>query len=115
MSTQYDYNKAFNRVNRHKLWVKLHEMGITGLLWENIMATYKEVLETITMGDIKTMRQRLENGLRQGSVLSPILFALYLNELANNLEESNTGIDASVAGCGAVSYTHLTLPTICSV
>ena len=31
-ATQFDYNKAFNRVNRAKLWVKLHEMGITGLL-----------------------------------------------------------------------------------
>ena len=101
-STQYDYNKAFNRVNRSKLWLKMYNMGIKGKLWLNIMATYSHHLETINIGDITTEPQSLANGLRQGSILSPILFALYLNELAEMLEATRTGIDAGKAGCGMV-------------
>jgi hypothetical protein len=101
-STQYDYNKAFNRVNRSRLWLKMYKMGITGKLWLNIAATYSNHSETISIGDVTTDPQTLMNGLRQGSILSPILFALYLNELADMLEETQTGIDAGIAGCGKI-------------
>ena len=72
-STQYDLNKAFNRVSRPLLWLKLHKMGITGHLWQNLMATYSDHAEFVTMGDFVTELQSLANGVRQGSILSPIL------------------------------------------
>ena len=76
----------------------MYNMGIRGKLWLNIAATYSNHSETINIGDVTTDPQTLMNGLRQGSILSPILFALYLNELADMLEETQTGIDAGIAG-----------------
>ena len=49
-----DMNKAYNRVNRNKLWAILESMGITGNLLLNIMNTYKNAKEIIIIGNIKS-------------------------------------------------------------
>ena len=81
----------------------------------------------------KTQRFSIGNGTRQGSVLSPYLFSsCYLDDLLRKLRELDIGVHVGGLwfGCSAyaddlvllapnrdvsVSYTHLTLPTICSV
>ena len=74
-SLQVDLNKAYNRVKRTILWNKLANMGVGGKLWLAIQSTYKGAEDIIRVGDKTSAKFTLPNGLRQGSILSPILYS----------------------------------------
>jgi hypothetical protein len=90
-SAQIDMNKAYNRVNRTKLWGILKDIGVHGNLWANIMATYSHAFEQIIIGAQKSEKACLDRGLRQGSVLSPLLYIIYTSPLIISLLNSGTG------------------------
>ena len=50
-----------------------------------------------TLSKLRRMRQ-------QGSVLSPLLFVFYINELAERLEEELPGLDAVIAMIARTMY-----------
>jgi hypothetical protein len=68
-------------------------MNIKGALWHSLRNTFSSYTDTIYIGNKKSRRNQLRNGLRQGSVLSPLLFILYINPLINKLIQSNTGLE----------------------
>jgi hypothetical protein len=68
-------------------------MNIKGALWHSLRSTYSSYTDTICIGNKKSRRTQLKNGLRQGSALSPLLFILYINPLINKLIQSNTGLE----------------------
>ena len=92
-----DLNKAYNRVNREKLWTILWNKGIKGKLIKAIISTYSHCSETIMIGGKKSDSLNLVKGLRQGSVLSPTLFTIYVNPLIDRLVESDTGLNTNLA------------------
>ena len=56
-----------------------------------------------------------KNGVKQGSILSPVLFSVYLDKLLNALENHKTGCRIGRKFCGALAYADdLTLisPTV---
>ena len=62
---------------REGLWESLLVKGIGGKMWRVIKNLYREVGSCVRLGEEKTDWFRLEVGLRQGWILSPVLF-LYL-------------------------------------
>ena len=91
-AAQVDLNKAYNRVNRKLLWAKLMDMDVPIKLIEAIESTYTECKESIRIGANMGDPYTLLMGLRQGSVLSPILFILYTASLLDELNEHELGI-----------------------
>lgn len=87
-----DLNKAYNRVNREKLWTIMWHKGIRGRLLKAISGTYSHCTETIMIGGKHSDVLELTKGLRQGSVLSPTLVTIYVNPLIDGLTQSNTGL-----------------------
>ena len=88
-----DYAKAFDYVDHNKLWKLLKEMGIPDHLtasWEICMEVRKQQLE-LDMGT--TDRFQIEKGVREGCILSPCLFNLYIEYIMRN-----TGPDEAQAG-----------------
>ena len=69
---QIDMNKAYNRVCHKVLWSDLYEFGIRGKLLKAIISTYTNARDSIRIGEDITELFSLPNGLRQGSVLSPV-------------------------------------------
>ena len=70
-----DYSKAFDRINRNKLWSKLIGNGINGKILkvvQNINITAKSCLKHPT-GNLSNLFPCM-NGVRQGDNLSPLLF-----------------------------------------
>ena len=91
-SMQIYLNKAYNRVNRTILWVMLQQMQVGPLLILAIMSTYEVCEDTIMLGGTAFDAYSLLKGLRQGSVLSPLLFILYVTPLLLELNGTGTGI-----------------------
>jgi hypothetical protein len=83
----YDLAKAFDRVIRDALYVKLRRKGIKGrLLQAAIMATYSKSSIRVKIGAETSGDASFANGIKQGSVLSPILFVIFVDDLLDDLE-----------------------------
>ena len=95
ITLQIDMNKAYNRVDHQVLWLDLYELGIRGHLLKSIMSTYKTAQESIRIGGKESSQFTLPNGLRQGSVLSPVLYILYTIKLIRGLQATDTGMAAA--------------------
>ena len=83
-----DFRKAYDKVNRTLLFLKLQKMGIKGLFYENIKALYNPIsyLVKVRGGHLQPIPSRL--GLKQGCVLSPLLFNLYIDDMKNIFDAS---------------------------
>ena len=93
ITLQIDMNKAYNRVCRDVLWADLFEYGVRGRLLKAIVSSYESAKEAIKIGGMTSCIYTLLNGLRQGSVLSPVLYILYTVKLIRALKNTNTGFD----------------------
>ena len=87
-----DFKKAYNFINRDKLWKRLFESGISGKMLNAIMSLYKSVSSCVRVNSFKTEWFNVHSGLRQGCILSPLLFNLYINDLAKYLKSLNIGV-----------------------
>ena len=89
-----DYTKAFDCVDKNKLWKILKEMGIPDhltCLLRNLYAGQEAVVRT---GHGKTDWFQIGKGVRQSCMLSPCLFNLYAEYIMRNsgLDEAQAGI-----------------------
>jgi hypothetical protein len=87
-----DIKKAYDSVFRDGLWFKLHEKGVRGKMWRVINKLYSKVESSVRVDGKQTEWFEVEVGVRQGCVLSPVLFALFVDGLAKRLKERGFGI-----------------------
>ena len=76
-----DFEKAFDTVWRDALFKKLEHMGIRGKILRILQNMYSEVNYSIKLPYGLTDFVSSSTGLKQGYVLSPLLFNLYVNDL----------------------------------
>ena len=87
-----DIKKAYDRVWRSGLWVKLHEHGVRGKLWRVVRAIYSDVRSAVRTNQDRSQYFTVNVGLRQGCVLSPVLFDVYVNDVVTELRNAGVGI-----------------------
>ena len=78
-----DFSKAFDTVNHHILLEKLEYYGIrwSALAWfESYLANRQQY---VTYNEVKSSCKTIKCDVPQGSILGPLLFLLYINDLAN--------------------------------
>ena len=80
-----DYSKAFDTVNRNKLWEVLADLGVSTKFLNMLKAIYSRVQGCVRHGAHTSDVFDCPLGLRQGCVLSPILFSLLINVVANEI------------------------------
>ena len=87
-----DYAKAFDCVDLNKLWKILKGMGIPDHLTCLLRNLYTGQEETVRTGHGITDWFQIEEGARQGCILSPCLFNLYAEYIMRNagLDEAHT-------------------------
>ena len=76
-----DYRKAFDSVPFERLFKKLHAYGVRGkvLLW--IRDFLRDRSQRVVLADTKSDMATITSGIPQGSVLGPMLFLIYVNDL----------------------------------
>ena len=88
-----DLRKAYDRVWRTGLWKRLWDEGVIWKIWRVILKLYTKTQNCVVLGGEMTDYFDVEVGVRQGCVLSPILFSIYINGLAKEIMDEDIGIE----------------------
>ncbi|MCG7891260.1 MAG: reverse transcriptase family protein, partial [Candidatus Thiodiazotropha endolucinida] len=88
-----DFRKAYDYINRDILWKKLFNLGIKGKMLSAVQSLYASVSSCVRINSKHTDWFTVKSGLRQGCILSPLLFNLYINDLALYLKSFDIGIE----------------------
>ena len=86
-----DASKAFDRVNHHKLFTKLKQRGVPNCIIRILAYWYAEQSMQVRWGNALSTPFTVGNGVRQGGLLSPAFFNLYMDDLSVQLNKCRTG------------------------
>lgn len=87
ISAYIDFAKAFDTVSHPKLYVKLQSYGISGNLLKWIISFLSNRTQQTRVGSSLSDSKAIISGIVQGSVLGPLLFVLYINDLITLLSD----------------------------
>ena len=89
-----DFSKAFDYVVRDIVWFKLIQYGVRGKMLEIIMSMYRDVKSRVKLNNKLSEEFSCMTGVRQGECLSPILFAMYVNDIEQEfITKGADGVD----------------------
>ena len=99
-----DLSKAYDRVNHALLFMKLVERHIPTFIVKFLRNWYREQDLYVKWNSSKSTSFKTSNGVRQGSVLSPALFNVYIDDLFTGLERSGAGIRINGRFSDGIAY-----------
>ena len=80
-----DASKAFDRVNHQLLFQKLENRGVPGYILRILIYWYENQTMYVRWGSLISEPFHVSNGVRQGGILSPYIFNVYIDDLSTRL------------------------------
>ena len=87
-----DYRKAFDLIDRKSLWYKLIKIGVNGKILNVVRNLYQNAKSCISSNGEVSDFFTCNVGVRQGENLSPLLFAVYLNDFQEHMSKFYPGL-----------------------
>ena len=105
-----DFAKAFDKVPHKRLLYKLHYYGIRGSTHKWIASWLSELYQKVVLNGQASDPVPVLSGVPQGSVLGPVLFLIFINDLPDNIRSS-----VSLFADDCVLYRNINSLTNCQI
>ena len=86
-----DYSKAFDRVSHIQMFNILNDMGFPRHIVAMMQALYEKQSAIVRWNGSHTKPFFIEKGVRQGCILSPLLFCAYTEQVMREAEITESG------------------------
>src|SRR5664279_3605844 len=95
-----DFQKAFDKVPHKRLMLKIRSLGITDTIYEWIKDWLKDRVQRVVLLGSSSRWINVKSGVPQGSVLGPLLFLIYINDIDEAISTNNLKLadDTKVSG-----------------